>query len=116
MSKIRLAIIVTAWSATALLRIFSIKADAEQFDITVFCERTPQGVRPCAPVFYFSHHTAEELSGCAKGFYEKTWRKSSGGRTRYHHQSSGKSDPLQRRAYGFYDKLIAGDGSYPWIP
>ena len=29
------------------------------------------------------------------------WRKSAGRRTRYHHQPSGKSDPLQRRTHGF---------------
>ncbi len=116
MSKVRLAIIGNGMVGHRFIEDLLDKADAEQFDITVFCEEPRQGVRPCALSSYFSHHTAEELSLVREGFYEKHGVKSAGGRTRYHHQPSGKSDPLQRRAYGFLRQADHGDGLLSWIP
>ncbi|VFS58967.1 Putidaredoxin reductase [Kluyvera cryocrescens] len=105
-----------AWSATVLLRIFSIKP-------TLASSILPSSVKNPRIAYdrvhlssYFSHHTAEELSLVREGFYEKHGVKVLVGeraitinrKEKVIHSSAGRTV--------FYDKLIMATGSYPWIP
>lgn len=115
MSKVRLAIIGNGMVGHRFIEDLLDKADANQFDITVFCEEPRKAYDRVHLSSYFSHHTAEELSLVRDGFYE-AWRESAGGRTRYHHQPSGKSDSLQRRTNGFLRQADHGDWLVPVDP
>ena len=69
MSKVRLAIIGNGMVGHRFIEDLLDKADADRFDITVFCERTPvRRTTACNLSSYFSHHTAEELSLVREGF------------------------------------------------
>ena len=116
MSKVRLAIIGNGMVGHRFIEDLLDKADAEQFDITVFCEEPRKAYDRVHLSSYFSHHTAEELSLVREGFYEKHGVKVLVGeraitinrQEKVIHSSAGRTV--------FYDKLIMATGSYPWIP
>ena len=116
MSKVRLAIIGNGMVGHRFIEDLLDKADAEQFDITVFCEEPRKAYDRVHLSSYFSHHTAEELSLVREGFYEKHGVKVLVGeraitinrKEKVIHSSAGRTV--------FYDKLIMATGSYPWIP
>ncbi len=116
MSKVRLAIIGNGMVGHRFIEDLLDKADAEQFDITVFCEEPRKAYDRVHLSSYFSHHTAEELSLVREGFYEKHGVKVLVGeraitinrQEKVIHSSAGRTV--------YYDKLIMATGSYPWIP
>ena len=116
MSKVRLAIIGNGMVGHRFIEDLLDKADAAQFDITVFCEESRKAYDRVHLSSYFSHHTAEELSLVREGFYEKHGVKVLVGeraitinrQEKVIHSSAGRTV--------FYDKLIMATGSYPWIP
>ena len=116
MSKVRLAIIGNGMVGHRFIEDLLDKADAEQFDITVFCEEPRKAYDRVHLSSYFSHHTAEELSLVREGVYEKHGVKVLVGeraitinrQEKVIHSSAGRTV--------FYDKLIMATGSYPWIP
>jgi len=116
MSKVRLAIIGNGMVGHRFIEDLLDKADADRFDITVFCEEPRKAYDRVHLSSYFSHHTAEELSLVREGFYEKHGVKVLVGeraitinrQEKVIHSSAGRTV--------FYDKLIMATGSYPWIP
>ena len=111
MSKVRLAIIGNGMVGHRFIEDLLDKADAEQFDITVFCEEPRKAYDRVHLSSYFSHHTAEELSLVREGFYEKHGVKVLVGeraitinrQEKVIHSSAGRTV--------FYDKLIMATGS-----
>jgi nitrite reductase (NADH) large subunit len=116
MSKVKLAIIGNGMVGHRFIEDLLDKADASQFDITVFCEEPRKAYDRVHLSSYFSHHTAEELSLVREGYYEKHGVNVLVGeraitinrQEKVIHSSAGRTV--------YYDKLIMATGSYPWIP
>ncbi|HGH5991126.1 nitrite reductase large subunit NirB [Morganella morganii] len=116
MSNVKLAIIGNGMVGHRFTEELTDKADAGQFDITVFCEEPRVAYDRVHLSSYFSHHTAEELSLVKPGFYEKhnisvliNERVITVNRQeKVLHTNTGRTV--------HYDKLVIATGSYPWIP
>lgn len=116
MSNVKLAIIGNGMVGHRFAEELTDKADAGQFDITVFCEEPRVAYDRVHLSSYFSHHTAEELSLVKPGFYEKhnisvliNERVITVNRQeKVLHTNTGRTV--------HYDKLVIATGSYPWIP
>ncbi|MEM7871757.1 nitrite reductase large subunit NirB [Morganella morganii] len=116
MSNVKLAIIGNGMVGHRFTEELTDKADAGQFDITVFCEEPRVAYDRVHLSSYFSHHTAEELSLVKPGFHEKhnitvltNERVITVNRQeKVLHTNTGRTV--------HYDKLVIATGSYPWIP
>ncbi len=116
MSKLKLVVIGNGMVGHRYIEDLVDKADASQYEITVFCEEPRVAYDRVHLSSYFSHHTADELSLVKEGFYEKHGINMLIGerainvnrekRTVY--SSSGRE--IQ------YDKLIMATGSFPFVP
>lgn len=84
MSKVRLAIIGNGMVGHRFIEDLLDKSDASLFDITVFCEEPRKAYDRVHLSSYFSHHTAEELSG-ARRILREARREGTGWRTRNYH-------------------------------
>jgi nitrite reductase (NADH) large subunit len=112
MSKVKLAIIGNGMVGHRFIEDLLDKADASQFDITVFCEEPRKAYDRVHLSSYFSHHTAEELSLVREGYYEKHGVNVLVGeraitinrQEKVIHSSAGRTV--------YYDKLIMATGSY----
>ncbi len=92
------------------------RADAGQFEITVFGAEPRLAYDRVHLSSYFSHHTSEELSLVKPGFYEKQ------GIRVLLNEAVKQIDTVQQQVHSnqgtivHYDKLILATGSYPWVP
>ncbi|KIE20664.1 nitrite reductase [Vibrio sinaloensis] len=116
MSKLKLVVIGNGMVGHRYIEDLVEKADASQYEITVFCEEPRVAYDRVHLSSYFSHHTADELSLVKEGFYEKHGvnmligeRATNVNREkRIVHSSTGRE--VQ------YDKLIMATGSFPFVP
>ena len=92
------------------------KIDAEQVEVTVFCEEPRIAYDRVHLSSYFSHHTAEELSLVKPGFYNKHQIKV------HTNERVVNINRDKRIAYSSagrevsYDKLVLATGSFPFVP
>ncbi len=116
MSKLKLVVIGNGMVGHRYIEDLVEKADASQYDITVFCEEPRVAYDRVHLSSYFSHHTADELSLVKEGFYDKHGVNMLIGERainvnrekRIVHSSTGRE--IQ------YDKLIMATGSFPFVP
>ena len=116
MSKLKLVVIGNGMVGHRYIEDLVEKADASQYEITVFCEEPRVAYDRVHLSSYFSHHTADELSLVKEGFYEKHGVNMLIGERainvnrekRIVHSSTGRE--VQ------YDKLIMATGSFPFVP
>ena len=116
MSKLKLVVIGNGMVGHRYIEDLVEKADASQYEITVFCEEPRVAYDRVHLSSYFSHHTADELSLVKEGFYEKHGVNMLIGERainvnrekRIVHSSTGRE--IQ------YDKLIMATGSFPFVP
>ncbi|MEH0760043.1 nitrite reductase large subunit [Vibrio sp. 16] len=116
MSKLKLVVIGNGMVGHRYVEDLVEKADASQYEITVFCEEPRVAYDRVHLSSYFSHHTADELSLVKEGFYEKHGVNMLIGERainvnrekRIVHSSTGRE--IQ------YDKLIMATGSFPFVP
>ncbi|RTZ16783.1 nitrite reductase large subunit [Vibrio aquaticus] len=116
MSKLKLVVIGNGMVGHRYIEDLVEKADASQYEITVFCEEPRVAYDRVHLSSYFSHHTADELSLVKEGFYDKHGVKMLIGERainvnrekRIVHSSTGRE--IQ------YDKLIMATGSFPFVP
>ncbi|MEF1174357.1 nitrite reductase large subunit NirB [Vibrio sinaloensis] len=116
MSKLKLVVIGNGMVGHRYIEDLVEKADASQYEITVFCEEPRVAYDRVHLSSYFSHHTADELSLVKDGFYEKHGVNMLIGERainvnrekRIVHSSTGRE--VQ------YDKLIMATGSFPFVP
>ncbi|MGX1925074.1 nitrite reductase large subunit NirB [Vibrio sp. NH-7] len=116
MSKLKLVVIGNGMVGHRYIEDLVEKADASQYEITVFCEEPRVAYDRVHLSSYFSHHTADELSLVKEGFYGKHGVNMLIGERainvnrekRIVHSSTGRE--VQ------YDKLIMATGSFPFVP
>lgn len=116
MSKQRILVVGNGMVGHKFLEQFSQHDQADQFQLTTFCEEPRVAYDRVQLSSYFSGSTAEDLSLVPEGFYQENNVEVLLSQQVVDIDRSNKKVITQSGEQHDYDKLVLASGSYPFVP